>query len=262
MKKWFLLFLMAAAASLHAEPEKVLVYGKIVSAKNGDFLVQCERASCKLPIYRGVIVDSSDELVHVAISPEARARIMSDGSNPEWHTMGKLLQDIDRRSADPKKEHRKRFAENPILWSEGDHVAMLGQQDGTFSYLNILNKRLTVPNVGRLEALPIYSIVEPQGKRDERLAAATTPTPPNVTIVPAQSKSPNEMELPRYNLDTTLEDLKPGITAEKARRILGSPLYINGTQWVYRNGYVYVENGVVVSLQNRAGEVFASSYGK
>lgn len=167
MKTLFALFslFLSLAVMADAEPEKVLVYGKIISAKDGDFLVQCERASCKLPIYRGVILDSTEELVHVEISPDARARIMADSTNPKWATKGKLLQSLDGRSEDAKKEYRKQFAEDPILWSEGDRVALLGQQDGTFSYLNILKRRLTVPNIGRLEPLPIYTLVTLQTRR-------------------------------------------------------------------------------------------------
>lgn len=68
------------------------------------------------------------------------------------------------------------------------------------------------------------------------------------------------MDVPR-NHDTTLADLKVGITAEKARRILGNPRDINRSaggreQWCYPQGYVYIENGIVSSLQNRAGGVF------
>jgi hypothetical protein len=142
-------------------------------------------------------------------------------------------------------------------WQEGQQVIFVGREDATISYVSLLQKHITLAHISNLEELPRNIQVSPL-KRDA--AAPSAPPPPAVTVVPAQSKSPNEMELPRYNLDTTLEDLKPGITAEKARRILGSPLYVNGRQWVYRNGYVYVEDGIVVALQNRAGEVFAKSW--
>jgi hypothetical protein len=83
--------------------------------------------------------------------------------------------------------------------------------------------------------------------------AATTPAP-------AVSQFGTVMELPRHNLETTLEDLKVGITQEKLLRILGNPLRVNGTQWIYRTGQVYVENGVVVALQNYYGDVFAAEW--
>lgn len=83
-------------------------------------------------------------------------------------------------------------------------------------------------------------------------APAATPT--------AVSQFGTVMELPRHNMETTLEDLKVGITQEKLLRIMGNPLRINGTQWVYARGYIYVQDGVVVSLQNRYGDVFAADW--
>ena len=223
----------------------VLVYGEIISAKEGHFIVQCQRAAGQLPVYRGVVAESQERLVHITISDEAKSRSMAGGHSPEVAGEGKDLQELDSPLlANAERRPRKEFAEDPSLWSEGDQLTLLGREDGTFSYLNIFKKQLTVANISHIEAPPIYTLVTPFQPRRESVAAITSPPVVSTIIESANSSTVHgrpgtpDMQMPRYNLETTLDDLKVGITSEKLIRILGNPGQINGTQWVYRRGYI------------------------
>lgn len=63
-----------------------------------------------------------------------------------------------------------------------------------------------------------------------------------------------------FPISPTIADLRVGITAEQCRLILGNPRRINGTQWVYARGYIYMRDGKVEAMQNKAGGVFAAEW--
>lgn len=73
---------------------------------------------------------------------------------------------------------------------------------------------------------------------------------------------PVRITQPEYHfpISPTIADLRIGITAEQCRLILGNPLRINGSQWVYPRGYIYIEGGKVTAMQNRNGGVFAADW--
>lgn len=72
--------------------------------------------------------------------------------------------------------------------------------------------------------------------------------------------TPAPSAMPHFPISPTIADLRVGITAEQCRLILGNPQEVNGRQWVYARGYIYVEDGVVVAMQNKAGAVFAADW--
>jgi hypothetical protein len=88
------------------------------------------------------------------------------------------------------------------------------------------------------------------------------PTAQNATATPKPNVSVlgTVMEPPRYNLDTEVKDLQIGMSAEKVLRILGNPLRVNGEQWVYARGYIYIRNGKLEAMQNFSGDVFDAAW--
>lgn len=91
--------------------------------------------------------------------------------------------------------------------------------------------------------------------------AATQRVVPSSSVVTANN-DPVRLEQPKYTfpISPTIADLRIGITAEQCRLILGRPLRINGNQWVYQRGYIYIEDGKVSSMQTRGGSVFAADW--
>jgi hypothetical protein len=153
-----------------------------------------------------------------------------------------------------------------VTAAEKSTVSLVGFESGEHTYTTVLGVKNTVAQIVNAQTLPAFSTVTPlksagtsQNLSAQKLATQPAPVP--------RSEFGTVMDTPRYNLDTELTDLKIGISAEKARRILGNPLRVNpsgnnGEQWCYARGQVYVEGGVVVALQNFSGDVFDATWKK
>lgn len=226
--KRLLLFLLAATlvASARADFSKVLVYGKVLSATDTGLLVSCEPATHSHPTGSYNIAASSNRIVHVA--GDAKALV----------AMG--LRGI--------------VEELKVTRPETGLVVFVARDSSEkYTYTTKAGSQNTVPNFTAAEDLPHYSQIMP---------ARASAAPPGAIAAANVERSQfgTVMELPRNNLDTEIKDLRIGTPAEKVLRILGNPLHVNGSQWVYGGGYIYVDNGVVTAMQNKSGDVFDASW--
>jgi hypothetical protein len=215
------LFILGHASGYCAQDQKELVYGELLGMDATGWLMLCKEAGLSHPTGFYAVAPSQDRVVHVRGFRAAFLEIISSVLGG-----GSTLKIPPAGNAKP-----------------GETFALLAQPGATFTYTNKLGRERTVPELANPEPLPAYSVI-------------TSARDPVTRATPAPTATP----MPDFPMAPTLADLKIGITAEQCRRILGNPLRINGDQWVYARGYIYIRNGVVSSMQNKAGGVFAAEW--
>jgi hypothetical protein len=224
MKKFLFVLSMCAATIARAEPPTVLVYGELLSVTDTGLLVSCDAATHSHPTGYYNVGPSKNRIVHVSGDP-------------------KSIYVTGRRGALDLNSTAK----------EG-RLAFLARDPGEkYTYTTKAGPKNTVPNLDRADSLPLFSAIKATGSAPGVAQPATTPAT-------SRSLFGTVMDTPRYNLETEIKDLRIGLPAEKVVRILGNPQQINGSQWVYGGGYIYIENGVVTAMQNKSGGVFDASW--